>query len=149
MFALPTSVPPIVGPAVDRIMGTEGTQVLQKFETMDGVYRYVSVAMPLFFPGDLKEDEYLAIMAHIARENGLWDGTPFTTANLDNYPLRPLAIPAATSSGGHLAQATVAADANTPNASQFGENRLGLISLGALVALLAVGGWLLWRNRAR
>jgi mono/diheme cytochrome c family protein len=148
-FVLPTSVPALIGPAVDRIMGTEGTQVLQKFETMGDVYRYASVTMPLFFPGELQEEEYLAIMAHLARENGLWDGTPLTTTNLDNHPLRPPTTPAATSSGGHLVQATATSEAHTPAAFPLSGNRWIPVGLGALVTLLVVGGLLLWRNRVR
>jgi hypothetical protein len=138
--ALPTSVPAIVGPAVDRIMGTEGTQVLTKFETMDGVYRYVSVTMPLFFPGELTQEEYLAILAHIARENGIWDGTPLTTDNLANYHLGPATVTAAPQ-----AQATAISTA----VAQPDSVEPGVIGLGALVALLAVGGMLLWRKRDR
>jgi hypothetical protein len=52
---------------VPAVIG-EGT--LSKFQTMDGVFRYVSVTMPYFFPGDLTEEEYLAIVAHLAREHG-------------------------------------------------------------------------------
>lgn len=143
--ALPTSVPAIVGPAVDRIMGTEGTQVLQKFETLDGVYRYTSVAMPLFFPGDLTQEEYLAILAHVARENGIWDGTPLTTENLANYRLRPAATAAPV--------AATAGPTATPGSS--GGSTLGMVELsviGGLIilgAVLIIGGALVWRNRAR
>ena len=75
-FILPTAVPAVIGDTV-----------LQKFQTMDEVYRYVSVAMPYFFPGDLTQAEYLAIVAHLARENGLWDGQTLTTDTMLNYPL--------------------------------------------------------------
>lgn len=79
-FQLPTAVPAIIG---------DGT--LQKFQTLDGVYRYVSVAMPYFFPGDLTQEEYLAIVAHMARANGVWDGAPLTVDTLINYPLHAAA----------------------------------------------------------
>jgi hypothetical protein len=139
--ALPTSVPAIVGPAVDRIMGTEGTQVLTKFETMDGVYRYVSVTMPLFFPGDLTQEEYLAILAHIARENGIWDGAPLTTGNLADYRLRPAATAVATPEP--LATAPPTAGA------QPGPTKLGLIGVGSLIALFTAGGIFIWRKRGQ
>lgn len=147
-FALPTSVPALIGPAVDRIMGTEGTQVLQKFETMGGVYRYARVSMPLFFPGDLEEEEYLAIMAHLARENGLWDGAPLTNDTIDNYRLSSSAA-TASSTGGHLAQATFMPETSPSAPAGSGQGRAGVIGLGALGTLLILGGVLLWRNRSR
>ena len=57
-FALPTAFP---RSSMPRRRGQD-LQVLQKFD-MDVVYRYVSVAMPYFFPGDLTQEEYLAITA--------------------------------------------------------------------------------------
>ena len=131
-FALPTAVPAVIGDSV-----------LQKFQTMDGVYQYVSVTMPYFFPGELTQEEYLAILAHITRENGWWDGRTLTTDNLHDYRL-----PAA---GGAVAvaQPTLTAEPVVPSAAQSGLNLAGPIGLIALVALLAVGGIFLWRNRSR
>lgn len=131
-FALPTAVPAVIGDSV-----------LQKFQSMDGVYQYVSVTMPYFFPGELTQEEYLAILAHIARENGLWDGRPLTVDNLHNYRL-PTAGGAAAA-----AQPTPTAAAPVPAPSRPGLNVAGQIGLIALVALLAVGGIFLWRNRVR
>lgn len=128
-FILPTAVPAVIGDTV-----------LQKFQTMDEVYRYVSVAMPYFFPGDLTQAEYLAIVAHLARENGLWDGQTLTPDNLLDYPLP----------GGAVATAqpppTTAAPAAPAARPTIDAGRIGLI---ALVALIAVGGIFLWRNRIR
>ena len=141
-FALPTSVPPLVGQE-------PGATVLQKFETMDAVYNYSSAAMPLFFPGELAQEEYLAIMAHLLRENGLWDGTTVTPQNLFNYRLRP---PAITSTAGHLVLPGVTPDttAETGAGAGSGGRTAGLIGLGAVVlALAAIGGITLWRNRDR
>jgi hypothetical protein len=106
---------------------------------MDGVYRYVSATMPLFFPGELNEGEYLAIMAHLARENGWWDGQTLTTNNLLQYQLP-------TANGASAAQPTpvTAAPASRP-----GLNGARWIGLMALVVLLAVGGIFLWRTRVR
>ena len=144
-FALPTSVPALIGPAVDRIMGTEGTQVLTKFQTLDGVYRYVSVAMPLFFPGELTEEEYLAILAFIARENNIWDGTPLTTANLGHYRVGPETADAAAMP----VDATATADVAAPSS---GDGRVGPVELalaGGVALSLLVGGLLLWRKHVR
>ena len=130
-FILPTAVPAVIGDTV-----------LQKFQTMDEVYRYVSVAMPYFFPGDLTQAEYLAIVAHLARENGLWDGQTLTTDNLLDYPL-PGAVGAVATAQPTPTTATPAAPAARP---AIDAARIGLI---ALVALIAVGGVFLWRNRIR
>lgn len=134
-FQLPTVVPAVIGDGA-----------LQKFQTLDGVYRYVSVAMPLFFPGELKEEEYLAILAHMARGNGVWDGRPLTMDTLIDYHLQPEAV---------AAQATaVPLTTPTPPAPAAGA-ALGvsigalLIVIAALVVLLLFGGVLLWLRRAR
>lgn len=144
--ALPTSVPAIIGPAVDRIMGTEGTQVLQKFQTLDGVYRYVSVAMPYFFPGDLTEEEYLAILAFIARGNNIWDGQTLTTENLGRYPVGSGLVADAT------ANATIsAATTPTPTAASSSGRGMGalLAAVGGLALILLIGGVLLWQKHGR
>jgi mono/diheme cytochrome c family protein len=132
-FQLPTAVPAVIGDGA-----------LQKFQTLDGVYRYVSVTMPLFFPGELTQEEYLAILAHVARGNGIWDGRPLTVDTLVDYPLQ---------SEGGAAQATpVPPTTPTPamgmRAVGIGFSGL-LIVLAALVVLLLFGGFLLWLRRAR
>lgn len=143
-FALPTSVPAVID---DSAGSGANLQVLQKFETMDGLYRYVSVSMPYFFPGELTQEEYLAILAHLARENGLWDGATLTTDNLARYRLRPEAATAITT-GGHLAQATAVPEATSAPDTSMGE--AGLLGLGALIIILAgIGGVALWRNHGR
>lgn len=144
--ALPTSVPAIVGPAVDRIMGTEGTQVLQKFQTLDGVYRYVSVTMPYFFPGELAEEEYLAILAFIARENKIWDGETLTTGNLGRYHVGPgtaadVAAPAAAT--------PIPTVPPEPPGGARGAMGPALLIVGGLVLILIAGGALLWRKHDR
>jgi hypothetical protein len=108
---------------------------------MDAVYRYVSATMPYFFPGELTQEEYLAILAHITRENGWWDGQTLTIDNLFQYRL-----PAA-SGAGAVAQPTPV-EAVTP-ASGPVLNDAWWLGLVALVALMVVGGIFLWRNRAR
>lgn len=134
-FQLPTAVPAIIG-----------DDSLAKFETMDAVYRYASVAMPYFYPGTLTQEEYLAILAHIAREDGLWDGTELTMDNLAGVRLHPAAAETGVPDS-DPAQGTVAAVAPEPVA------RVGLAELlfilGAILALLFVGGLLLWRRCTR
>lgn len=75
-FTLPFTVPAVVG---------DGT--LWKFETAGALYRYTQVAMPFWKPGSLTEDDYLAITAHLAREQGTWDGTVLTPDNVDDVLL--------------------------------------------------------------
>ncbi len=139
-FALPTSVPPLVGEGL-------GATVLQKFETMDTVYRYSSAAMPLFFPGELQEDEYLAIMAHLLRENGIWDGQTVTPDTLTNYRLRPAAE--APSTGDLPAQPGPTPKAAVGASAASGGRTAGLIGLGVAILALAMIGGMLWRNRGQ
>lgn len=132
-FALPTAVPAIIGDSV-----------LQKFQTIDGVYRYVSTTMPYFFPGELTQEEYLAILAHIARENGWWDGQTLTPDTLLQYRLPAANGAAATSVAALPTPVATAAPVSHP-----GLKGAGWMGLAALVLLLAVGGIFLWRNRVR
>ena len=147
-FALPTRVPAVI----DAAPSGQDLQVLQKFDTMDAVYRYVSVAMPYFFPGDLTQEEYLAITAFMARENGLWDGETLTTANLGRDRRRPAAgAPTPDTTGGHLippaAAPTVTAASNSVSRPvSFDTAFIGLL---AVVTILTIGGVILWRKHAR
>jgi hypothetical protein len=132
-FQLPTAVPAVIGDGA-----------LVKFPTLDSVYRYVSVAMPYFFPGDLTQAEYLAITAHVARGNGLWDGRTLTTENLREYaiPGSLVSLPAATS-----ATATPAPVAPVGGA---GVSAIALLlSAGGVVVLIALGGFVLWLRHGR
>ena len=129
-FQLPTAVPAVIGDGA-----------LVKFPTLDSVYRYVSVAMPYFFPGDLTPEEYLAITAHVARGNGLWDGRTLTTDNLKEYPIPGslVSLPVATAT-----PAIVARPAGG------GMSIVALLLLaGGVAVLIALGGFVLRRRRDR
>ncbi len=123
-FQLPTAVPAIIG---------DGT--LQKFETMDAVYRYASVAMPYFYPGSLTQEEYLAILAHIAREDGLWDGTELTVDNLTDLRLRP--------------EAAVSSPTAATDAPRTGGIDAATPVIFGIILVALIGGAYLWRNRGR
>jgi cytochrome c len=79
-FTLPTAVPPVIG-----------DDTLPQFETMAQVYGFISAAMPYQDPGYLTQEEYLAMTAFLAREHGVWDGTPLNTENVGGFLLRPAA----------------------------------------------------------
>lgn len=141
-FILPTAVPAIIG---------DGT--LARFQTLDGVYQYVSVAMPYFFPGDLTQEEYLAITAHIARENGLGDGATLTLDNMAGYRL-PWATAAVADTTADEPPHQAAAQATPPPpAAATPVGGLGVVGLGLIVAALlvvfALGGIVLWLRRSR
>lgn len=137
-FQLPTRVPAVIG-----------DHALARFPTFDGVYRYVSVAMPYFFPGDLTQEEYLAILAHLARENGIGDGRPLTLDNLADVP-----IPWALAQAATPAPATPAPAALTPAPTParlglaLGPVELAIIAACVMVPLL-IGGFVLWLRRNR
>jgi hypothetical protein len=132
-FQLPTAVPAVVG---------EGT--LSKFQTMDSVFRYVSVTMPYFFPGDLTEEEYLAIVAHLAREHGIWDGMRLTADTLINYPLSAAAVVPAQVTP----EPTPPPEQPALRGFGIGGTELIVICLGALVLLFLTGSFL-WLRRGR
>ena len=141
-FALPTAVPAIIGQGA-----------LTKFPTLDSVYRYVSVAMPYFFPGDLTQEEYLAIVAHLARDNGLWDGRTLTLDTLSQYAIPGAVAGAATPTLPVVARATpvpAAALATGQPAHIGGVSAVGRLALiGGVFVLLALGGFVLWLRRSR
>lgn len=146
-FALPTAVPAVIG---------EGA--LQKFPTLDSVYRYVSVAMPYFFPGDLTQEEYLAILAHLARANGLWDGRALTVDSLSQYAIPGAVAGAPTPTLPAVARATPAPTAMPTSAVSAtgqpahtgGMGAAGrLVLFGGVAVLLALGGFVLWLRHSR
>jgi len=137
-FILPTAVPAVIG---------QGT--LSRFQTLDGVYQYVSVAMPYFFPGDLTQEEYLAIVAHMARANGLSDGAALTLDNMAGYRL-PWAATNLTTPDTTPAHAVTQA---TPVAQAVAGPGLGPVELamilGGLFVTVVLGGTVLWLRRDR
>lgn len=56
----------LVGPA---IIGTNAN--LRKFNTAQGLYNFISIAMPFDAPGSLSRREYLQAMSFLLIENGL------------------------------------------------------------------------------
>lgn len=127
-FKLPTAVPAVIG---------EGT--LSKFQTLGGVYEYVRVSMPYFYPGDLTEQEYLAILAHIARNNGYWNGTPLTAENVHAVRLQP-EVAGVVENSESSAVATPAA----PVAGATGSDVRALWGAAGLIVLLSVAGGAIW-----
>lgn len=77
-FKIPTAVPPVIG---DGSLGN--------FQTVQQLFYLIRTAMPYENPGGLKEDEYLAITAFIARAHGVGDGTPLNAANIAQFRFRP------------------------------------------------------------
>ncbi|MCW2380601.1 MULTISPECIES: c-type cytochrome [unclassified Sphingobium] len=55
--------------------GLVGTDVMQNFDTVAGLYTYISTAMPPQAPGRLAEQDYLNIVAYILKANGARAGT--------------------------------------------------------------------------
>lgn len=56
----------IIGPA---LIGA--TANLTKFQTADGIYSYISLAMPMDAPGTLTTDEYTQVLGFLLVKNGL------------------------------------------------------------------------------
>lgn len=78
-FKLPEKVPALIG---------QGS--LAAYETFGQVHAFMRAAMPFQAPGSLKEEEYLAITAFLAREHGVWSAAqPLDEARVRNVPVRP------------------------------------------------------------
>lgn len=60
-----------------------GIDVMQNFDSAGGLYEFFSVAMPPQAPGQLGDEAYLAILAHIMSVNGATPSGTALTADLD------------------------------------------------------------------
>ena len=69
-FTLPRQVPAIIG----------GSS-LNQFATAADLYAYIRAAMPLQAPTTLADEEYLAIVAFLARAHDVWGGKPVTAVS--------------------------------------------------------------------
>lgn len=134
---LPESVPAVVG---------EGA--LAKFGTMAQVYNYMRVEMPYFYPGTLSDEEYLSLAAHLARENGIWDGQSLTADNLANYRLQPAALAIAQSTPEVTPTPTPVPLPSSGSGLRLGVRELGIL-LFCVVAVVALAGVFLWLKRGR
>lgn len=64
------------GPNAPALIGAE---VMQNFDTVDGLYSYTAAAMPPQAPGRLAKQDYVNILAYILKANGARAGdTPLT-----------------------------------------------------------------------
>lgn len=103
-FTLPKTVPPV-----------SGEESLTRFQTLGELYRYIRHSMPYEYPGTLKDEEYLAITAHLARQHGVWDGTTLNSSNVEQMNLRAAltsAVPATAEAPGQpqASNASIAVD---------------------------------------
>lgn len=129
-FKIPTVVPPIVIPHGG----------LDRFETLGEVYYYTRGAMPLELPGKLTDEEYLAIMAHLAHEMGIWRGEEYTDRNILQVKLRPDAVVET------AATLTPEAAASSQNITTISSGLLGTVAL-AFAIFLVIGGVVIWRRQ--
>ena len=130
-FMIPTAVPAVIG---------EGS--LARFQSVQQLFYFIRTSMPYENPGGLKEEEYLAITAYIARAhgvgNGVGNGVPLTEANVAQVQLRP---------GENIPQTTATPEAGfiiLPLSSAWPVLLFG--SSLALVFLIGVA-WLWYRQR--
>lgn len=68
--------------------GLFGQDIMGNWDTAGGLYDFISVAMPPAAPGQLGEDSYLAIVAHIMEANGAKaDDTALSLADMAGISL--------------------------------------------------------------
>jgi hypothetical protein len=129
-FTLPDTVPAIIG---------DGT--LKRFQTLGQLYEFTRVTMPFEYPGVLSDEEYLAVIAFLAQENGLWDGVPLTKSNVEEMRLRP---------SEELPEATAVPLEETVNSPQPAATKLpGVLWASGIALFFLAGGVWLWRHRRR
>jgi cytochrome c len=129
-FILPKVVPPLIG---------DGSLV--RFETLGQLYTFTRNAMPFQMPGHLSDDEYLAIIAFLARAHDVGNEATITIENVSSFPLRPLA----TQSIDEQPQTVADDEAEITQAAK--DQPSVLIGLGVVVILIIIaGGFWLWRR---
>lgn len=137
-FTLPRFVPAVIG-----------HNSLSRFSTMADAYTYLQNSMPLNAPGSLPAEEYLAITAFLAREQGLLANH---TAVLGQSDLATLWLNPAEAT----AQAARPAPTATPTAvAAIPENKTaptqpvwGWVG-GGLLLLLVLAGWCVYGRWSR
>jgi hypothetical protein len=140
-FALPTSVPAVIG---------EGS--LFRFGTMGQVFQYIRAEMPFEHPGVLTDEEYLAITAFLARAHSAGDDLQLTIKNVEQVRLRTIPV---AENDRQLSQTEGDKEeflSRTPEPSgdqkQSGKNQPvvdeSYVWMGIILALLLFGGGWIW-----
>jgi hypothetical protein len=131
-FKIPTVVPPIVIPHGG----------LERFDTLGEVYYYTRGAMPLELPGRLTDEEYLAIMAFLANEMGIWEGQGYTAQNILGVHLRPDEVVEAQPT------ATIEPVNTYNNIVTISSDLLGMVAL-VFGVVIVIGGVFVWQRQNR
>lgn len=140
-FKLPETVPALIG---------EGS--LERFQSLGQLYTFIRAAMPFEAPGNLSDEEYLAITAYLARAHGIWDGSPLNVENVHETQFNNSAgvtddrTNDRTDNPGTIPESQSGQTAE----DQSGGNLSGLpvIVVGLAIILLFIGGAWLWRRSA-
>jgi mono/diheme cytochrome c family protein len=144
-FTLPETVPALIG---------QGS--LAKFDSLGQLYAFVRAAMPFEAPGSLGDEEYLSIIAYLARAHGVWDGSPLNAnsvfeVQLSNDQQNANGNQAGSHEDGNSISVTSVPEADN---GQTNEGQDDLIPPGAVaivialgVVVLLIGGGLIWRRR--
>ncbi len=128
-FIIPRQVPAVLG-----------EDTLARFATMAEVHTYISVTMPHQWPGILEDEEYLAITAFFARDQGVWQGQQLAKEALADLRLRPLPTP--------IPSPTPPPATHEPNPTASPATFTWLYLGIGLFLILLLGGFL-WRQRNR
>lgn len=104
--------------------GLIGQDVMGNWDTAGGLYDFIAVAMPPAAPGQLGEDSYLAIVAHIMEANGAKaDDTALTTADMASIKLVDVTKEGAAQMAAANQETTIeAGDTNVPQAFTWGKD---------------------------
>ncbi len=131
-FLIPTVVPPVM-------LHYGG---LERFDTLGEVYYFTRGAMPLEMPGKLTDEEYLAIMAYMANEMGIFGGVPYDDRSILGVRLRPNEAPSPTP------VATPELAAPTEQKAREADWLQWVIAFSVGTFFVA-GGVILWRRQER
>jgi cytochrome c len=139
-FKLPKTVPAVIG---------DGT--LEKFETLGQLYVFIQAAMPFEAPGNLSEEEYLAITAFLARAHDLGNGARLDVNNVHEVRFNRLPpYVADTAIAPQEIEESMAESVQEPkddNQVEMSQSGILILAGSLVLILLLVGGAWIWQRR--
>jgi cytochrome c len=133
-FTIPKQIPAVIG---------EGS--LTRFATLGDMFAFVQTAMPFQMPNSLTDQEYLQVVAFLARENGVEAAPQLTIANLEIIQLHQTTSELLATS---VPTPKPPGDDLTPAVLSRSNSAWVWVAGGLVVMVFAVGG-LLWFRHGR
>lgn len=126
---------------------------LSRYSTAQGLYNYISAAMPLDAPGSLSQDQYWDVAAHLLNSTGLLPAdTELSADNAESIALNAEAAPAAETAAPETTETEAAApestetEAATPEPTAAAEAEAAEEYMIETIDYATVVGEMLWQK---